>query len=242
MGRLLGIAAVGVAGLALIVTGLLSARTSTGPSAPHIDAVPTPGSVEKAPTSGDTLRPDPAWVQQVAASTGISAPAVRGYATAALRLAKDRPTCRIGWTTIAGIGAIETGHGTHGGAHLTADGRTSRRIVGPALDGTNGNRAIRADAESTQWHGDDTWDRAMGPMQFIPSTWRQWASDGDGDGRKDPNDVDDAAYASARYLCHDGRDMSTGQGWSAAVFSYNHSADYVRSVLSQANRIGAAVG
>src|SRR3546814_6297301 len=76
-----------------------------------------------------------------------------------------------------------------------SDGRSSRPILGPALDGRPGFAAIRSTPESATWHGDSTWDHAVGPLQFIPSTWSRWAADGDGDGASDPNDIDDAAYA-----------------------------------------------
>ena len=101
------------------------------------------------------------------------------------------------------------------------------------------------DVQPGQWVGilgdvaavpDDAgaWQRATGPLQFIPSTWDRWASDGDGDGVDDPQDIDDAAYAAARYLCASGADLATGAGWSEAVFSYNHSSAYVRSVYDAA--------
>ena len=96
--------------------------------------------------------------------------------------------------------------------------------------------SIRADEKSADWHGDPQWDHAVGPMQFIPSTWRTWGADGNGDGNADPNNIDDSAYTAALYLCASGADVSTGAGWTRAIFSYNHSDDYVRSVLGRANR------
>jgi membrane-bound lytic murein transglycosylase B len=102
--------------------------------------------------------------------------------------------------------------------------------------------AIRATAESTRWHGDPQWDHAVGQLQFIPSTWDTWASDGDGDGRSDPNDIDDAAYAAARYLCHDGRDLTTGSGWAGGIFSYNHAQSYVDAVYSAAMSYASRTG
>ncbi len=90
--------------------------------------------------------------------------------------------------------------------------------------------AIAATARSTAWHGNPTWDHAVGPMQFIPSTWDDWASDGDGDGVESPNDIDDAALATARYLCADGRDLRSADGWSGGIFSYNHAQEYVAAV------------
>jgi membrane-bound lytic murein transglycosylase B len=74
------------------------------------------------------------------------------------------------------------------------------------------------------------WQRAGGAMQFLPSSWAQWASDGDGDGVRDRHDLDDAAYAAARYLCASGADLTTGSAWTSAVRSYNHSDAYVFAV------------
>jgi membrane-bound lytic murein transglycosylase B len=203
--------------------------TTTEPARPAAEAVrPAPSRTRERAVAGD-------WITRTSRSTGIGPVALKAYGAAALRVADEQPSCRLGWTTLAGIGAIESGHGTTGGGALRVDGTTSRRIVGPALDGTAGTIAIPSDTDSVRWHGDTAWDHAVGPMQFIPSTWRKWGSDGNGDGVEDPNNVLDAAYAAARYLCASGGDLTTGEGWSQAVFSYNHSEAYVRAVLARAN-------
>jgi membrane-bound lytic murein transglycosylase B len=77
-----------------------------------------------------------------------------------------------------------------------------------------------------------TYDRAVGPMQFIPGTWRSAGVDASGDGIADPNNVYDAAFAAARYLCAGagGLRTDTEAGFRAAAFSYNHSAAYVNEV------------
>lgn len=192
------------------------------------------GTPVRATTAGTSVEPDPAWVARTAHATGMPRPAARAYGRASIVVSREQPDCHVGWPTIAGIGSVESDHGRHDGARLRADGRPWPRIVGPALDGTNGTEAIPASADSEFFHGDDDWDHAVGPMQFIPSTWRTWGADGDGDGRADPNDIDDAALATARYLCADGRDLSTDSGWTDAVFSYNHSDDYVALVSRRA--------
>jgi hypothetical protein len=71
---------------------------------------------------------------------------------------------------------------------------------------------------------------ALGPMQFLPATFAAYAVDGDGDGRLDINDPADAIFTAARYLCASGaaRDIR------AALFTYNHSWDYVDKVLATA--------
>lgn len=177
---------------------------------------------------------DPAWAAGTAAAAGIPEPALLAYAGADLRLRREDPDCGLGWTTLAGIGHIESQHGTIGGRSLSSGGVPDRPVLGPALDGRGDVAAIPSDGDSVRWHGDPSWDHAVGPMQFIPSTWERWASDGDGDGIADPHDLDDAAYAAGRYLCADGHDLTTAQGWSDAVFAYNHAQVYVEAVHAAA--------
>ena len=199
---------------------------------------PTP---DRVPGTRD--RVDPAWLRRTGARTGIQVPALRAYARAELRAAEGPERgCRVGWTTLAGIGWVESRHGTIGGRTLRADGRSSRPVLGPALDGTGSFAAIRATPGARAWHGDAVWEHAVGPMQFLPGTWRTWASDGDRDGRADPLDLDDAAAGSARYLCAGGRDVGTVKGWEAAVLSYNRSRAYVDEVYAAATTYAAAAG
>lgn len=230
---------------AFVVASPAPRPTSPSAAAPVTQAEPLPGG-SATPVSNPldagapvTPRAAPDWVAATSSGTGVPARAVQAYGDATLALADEDPGCRLGWTTLAGIGWIESGHGRAG---LRDDGLPATPIVGPALDGSPGRAAIPADAESTQWHGDPAWDHAVGPMQFIPSTWRRWATDGDGDGAADPQDIDDAALAAARYLCAGSRDLSTGDGWWAAVLSYNHSDEYAAAVLATADRYAAAVG
>ena len=233
------LAALGVAGL-LVSAALLAKSPKTEPR-----AVPTPTTtMEPVKPVAEPVAPAPAssgehiaasWLASMSKRTDIGTVALEAYALASVRLDREQPTCHVGWTTLAGIGAIETGHGTHGGSRLQPDGTSSRPIIGPALDGSSGTARIPSDEESERWHGDTEWDHAVGPMQFIPSTWRKWGSDGNDDGTADPNNVFDAAYSAGRYLCASGRDLRTGEGWTQAIFSYNHAEDYVRSVVARAN-------
>lgn len=225
---------VGVFLIAVVVGCLILVSRGSTALASYL---PTPaGTIDVVAPSAETGSPvSPTWIADEATRTGISSIAVDAYGRATLRLADEQPSCRVGWTTLAALGWVETGHGTHEGASLRPDGTTTKRILGPALNGSDGFAAIRSDVESAAWHGDAKWDHAVGPMQFIPSTWRKWGSDGNADGFNDPNNIFDASYAAARYLCASGADLRTGQGWSRAVHSYNHSEEYVRSVLAQAN-------
>lgn len=251
------VAGVGVGVVLVVVTGLMASqpgdtRAWTVPAVVHVEAA-GPVDAEDAPAISidgmqlvDTAEVVPprasrTWVATVAAATGIPPVALAAYADATLALEAEQPTCRLGWTTLAAIGRLESGHGTHGGAVLGDDGRPSEPIIGPALDGY-GVAAIPATPESTAWHGDAVWEHAVGPMQFLPSSWERWAADGDGDGVADPHDLDDAALAAARYLCADGGDLSSASGWRAAVLSYNRSEDYVAAVLGAADGYALSAG
>lgn len=191
--------------------------------------------VEASVAAGDAPVVDEQWVVETSRAVGIPATALRAYGRAVLG-APER--CELGWTTLAGIGWVESQHGTIDGRGLGDDGHSSTPVVGPALDGREGLAAIRATDTSAALHGDATWDHAVGPMQFIPSTWSRFARDGDGDGVADPYDIDDAAVAAAAYLCHDSHDLTTSAGWNAAILSYNHDNGYVVAVHEAANRYG----
>jgi len=92
--------------------------------------------------------------------------------------------------------------------------------------------AVVADSDGGRLDGNELWDRAIGPMQFLPETWSKWATDGNGDGVADPHNLYDAAAAASRFLC----DLSARRGPSPSTFvlGYNASTSYVRSVLSAA--------
>jgi cell wall-associated NlpC family hydrolase len=103
------------------------------------------------------------------------------------------------WNVLAGIGKVETGHGTS------------------KLPGVRNG---------------ENYAGAGGPMQFLASTWKAFAVDGDRDGKKDRYDPVDAIPSAARYLKHNG----APDRMRTAIFMYNHSWDYVNLVLSWAKR------
>ncbi len=165
---------------------------------------------------------------------GIPAPTLRAYRAAAEVMAREAPGCRIDWALLAGIGRVEANHGRFGGASVTDQGVSVPRILGPRLDGSLAGTQVVRDTDGGSLDGDAAYDRAVGPMQFLPGTWRRWGSDGDRDGASDPQDIDDAALAAARYLC-EGRDSLDDPAQAAlAVRRYNNSSSYVDLVLATA--------
>ncbi|WP_067680024.1 lytic transglycosylase domain-containing protein [Nocardia miyunensis] len=170
-----------------------------------------------AATPADAATPAPG-----SAAAAIPEPVLAAYRNAELILRQTQPGCGLTWNVLAGIGRIESGHARSG--NVDAHGRTVSPILGPALDGTlPGNEIIRATSGYV---------RAIGPMQFLPSTWQRWASDGNGDGITDPNNIYDAALAAGRYLCADGANLSDPQQRLNAVLRYNHSMAYASNVLT----------
>jgi membrane-bound lytic murein transglycosylase B len=165
--------------------------------------------------------------------TDLTLVAMDAYWKAAAAESIDDPQCGIQWWGVAGIGRVESYHGTFGGAHLDAGGEVSKPIIGIALDGTDGT-AVIGDSDGGALDGDPTVDRAVGPMQFIPSTWRAWGRDGNGDGKKDPENIYDAALAAAGYLCHAGN-LGSDAGLTQAYLSYNASDVYASEVLGFAH-------
>jgi hypothetical protein len=80
---------------------------------------------------------------------------------------------------------------------------------------------------------------ALGPMQFLPSTWQEWGIDAFGE-TGPPNVLDpyDAVPSAARMLCADGA-ASGGTALDNAIFDYNHAEWYVREVLALAAQYAA---
>lgn len=153
------------------------------------------------------------------------------YQRAAATMQREQPRCRVGWTAIAAIGKIESDHGRFRGAQATLNGDPVSPIVGIRLDGSNS--AVVTDTDGGLLDGDLEFDRAVGPMQFIPSSWKAVARDGNGDGNTDVHNAYDAALGTATYLCRavPGGGLDLDEGLRPAFFSYNRSNAYVESVL-----------
>lgn len=224
-----------IVGLAYLASQTILARPSVPVSArPSFVSAPVPVEVEAPVAPGQPVgvpEVDPAWLSTMSSRTGIPTPALRAYARVQL---DEAGGCPVGWTTLAGIGWVESHHGTIGGRVLRESGVSSKPILGPALDGRGRFAAIPATSDSRAFHDDAHWEHAIGPMQFLPESWETWAVDGDRDGAADPHDLDDAAAAAARYLCASGGDLASGTAWEAAILSYNHAQEYVDAVRTAA--------
>jgi hypothetical protein len=175
--------------------------------------------------------------------TTVAAPATKGWSRAARRrpetldglllsaytaaVAAAPERCHLRLPLLEAIGQVESGNAA---GHAVDDHhRVVPEIVGPALDGSR--YAALPDTDGGALDHDVVWDHAVGPFQFIPSSWRVVAVDLDGDGRRDPQDVFDAAGAAMVYLCAGDRDLQDPAQLEAAVLSYNHSRAYLRLVL-----------
>lgn len=180
-----------------------------------------------------------AWIVNLSANTDIPRRALQAYVEAATLTAQRDPACHLSWTTLAGIGRIESDHGQHHGDWINPDGTEVFPIIGPALDGSPGVQRI-PDTDQGKLDGDVTWDHAVGPMQFLPSRWATLGQRASGDGKApDPQNIDDAALTAATYLCQSG-DLSLPARWWPAVFHYNNSVPYGRVVFSAADAYAKA--
>ncbi len=175
---------------------------------------------------------DADWLAATAAATGIPSRALAAYAGVALLKNQITPTCGLSWTTLAAIGYVESRHGTHGGSAVGPDGTVTPGIFGIALDG--GSTDEITDTDGGAIDGDAVYDRAVGPMQLIPQTWKNWHVDVSGDGIEDPQNIDDATMATASYLCRASPDMTTESGWRAGIAAYNGAESYLRAVATAA--------
>ncbi len=235
-----GLAAVGAV-LVVASSTSLSASSSAAP-ATGAPVVHDPASAPVVTGADGGTRPNasfPVVDSHLASGRFVHAvpPVVTGHipatVLAAYRRAVDRanlaqPNCHIPLELLAAIGKVESGHAR--GGQVDATGRTRAPILGPVLNG--GPFAAIRDTDGGALDGDRSWDRAVGPMQFIPGTWTRWQSDGNDDGSHDPHNVYDASLAAARYLCAANRDLGTPAGLDEAVLSYNHSTSYLSLVRS----------
>ena len=249
--RVLGLAATGALTAALTASVAPAAGTPVLPTLPvNTDLLGATGAlpVETAPDDPTVFVPTGAAAPTVSAAVlataaalpnagtpmpavgpdllGIPTRVLAAYQRAESTMIKVGPSCHVRWWMLAGIGRIEASHAEDG--RLDAHGVAVPPIFGPVLNGQPGMAAVR-DTDGGRLDADPVWDRAVGPMQFLPGSWQVYGAGGN------PQNVDDAALAAARYLCAGGVDLSVAPRLASAIFNYNHSDAYVAAVLGWAH-------
>ncbi|MGC5035701.1 lytic transglycosylase domain-containing protein [Streptomyces sp. DT190] len=194
--------------------------SATGNSPYYTDLPPL-----KSPNPSPSTGPSPSGQGETEA--GIPATVLDAYKKAEASLRESKPGCNLPWQLLAAIGRVESGQAR--GGRVDAEGTTIGKILGPQLDG-NGFALIK-DTDNGAYDGNSAYDQAVGPMQFIPSTWAWAGRDGNADGKKDPNNIYDAALAAGHYLCRNGWDLSDQDDLDRAILSYNNSREYLNLVM-----------
>ena len=221
-----------------VVTNSGLATASGGSDAiPEVASNPfdEPATVQGTP-GGIDRRAGADGVVSTLSSNGIPSAALDAYRRAETLLAKSDSSCQLPWNLVAAIGRVESNHGRSNGNALSDDGLAQPGIYGVPLNG-NGVAKI-SDTDKGAFDQDTVWDRAVGPMQFIPGTWKSAGVDSDNDGKKNPQDIDDAATAAGVYLCAGSGDLSTDPGARTAAHRYNHSDSYVDLVMEISEAYG----
>jgi membrane-bound lytic murein transglycosylase B len=256
-GRAIRTPAFGIVALTPLVFAGAVGASSPSPSAPVRNSAITPmaavapSAVERSgaavvavtrpPTAlhiatANVSAPPPALVVNSPGALRIPTMALDAYRNAERMMAAAYPSCGVSWNLLAGIGRIESMH-ANGGA-TDARGTAVRPIFGPALDGTlPGNQIIVQSRTADRV----VYARALGPMQFLPGTWSRYASDGDGDGKADVQNLFDSSLAAARYLCSGGLNLRDQSQVMTAVLRYNNSVAYARNVLGWAGAYATGV-
>jgi membrane-bound lytic murein transglycosylase B len=172
-------------------------------------------------------------VQRLGSTTadGMTTVAYEAYRAAATQVATESPACGLRWELLAAIGKTES---NHGGGRLDALGDSVTPIIGIP---------IGPDTDAGALDHDPDRDHAVGPMQFLPSTWQRWGADGDGDGDFDPHNVFDETLAAGRYLCAAAGDLTllTRDGVIRAILAYNPNEEYLRVVGARLEALASDV-
>lgn len=234
MGRSAKAAVLAVSVLLILLAGYVARQTTPEPEASPTAAleqasVTVPGPAAAVVVEGALSPNTRGWSRtstggEEAGQTGIQPELVDAY-TLAVALAPS--SCHLSVSLLAAIGQVESGN--LAGRSVDASHRVVPPVLGPVLDGTR--FAKIPDTDDGRWDGHRVWDRALGPLQLLPASWRVVGLDMDGDGLRDPQNVYDAAGAAMVYLCDGGRDLATTEGLTEAVLAYNHSRAYLQLVL-----------
>ncbi|MFF7451628.1 MULTISPECIES: NlpC/P60 family protein [unclassified Streptomyces] len=184
---------------------------------------------------------DDSGIAEGGSAADIPARMLTAYKKAVQQVGRHVPKCQgMRWPVLAGIAKVESNHAT--GHGIAANGDIRPRIYGVLLNGSGagGNTTSFPDTDGGRWDGTASGERAVGPFQFLPSTWDGVGEDANGDQVADPHNADDAALGAAIYLCGNGRDLSKRAQLKGAIFQYNHSGEYVANVLGWIDQYMAA--
>lgn len=203
-----------------------------------VDTEPAAASAEPAAETAAPAKPALAPVQATPplpkslkeGALGIPNINVDAYQNAERILAVEKPGCHMYWTLLAGIGRVESTHANDGKAD--DKGNLLDPVLGPLLDGHLAGNNVIPDTDGGALDGDPNYDRAVGPMQFLPATWKKYAEDGNGDGVADPQNLYDAVLTTGNYLCDGGLDMRDIGQATKGILRYNNSMAYVANVLA----------
>ncbi|CCK24800.1 NLP/P60-family secreted protein [Streptomyces davaonensis JCM 4913] len=185
--------------------------------------------------------PDGGGIVEGGSAADIPARMLTAYKKAVQQVERHVPKCQgMRWPILAGIAKVESNHAI--GRTITAGGDIRPKIYGVLLNGSGqgGNTTVLPDTDNGRYDGTASGERAVGPFQFLPSTWTSVGQDASGDQTADPHNADDAALGAALYQCGQGRDLTQRDQLKEAVFQYNHSATYVANVLGWIDHYTAA--
>ncbi len=240
-------------GLLLLVSGAAVGSAHGVPTASPPATGPDDGSAATRTVAPAATAPDPAasplsltrWATALTAGhrpgvgrpfratppipTAVPDAALAAYHRAAAVLAVEAPSCALDWSVLAAIGHVESDHGRRAVSTLGSDGVSRPGIVGPAID-VPGRRSLLPDTDGGDLDGTDTEDRAVGALQLLPSAWSAAAVDGDADGLRNPQDVDDASLAAGVLLCTSSPTLGSEAGLRQALRHYNPAHGYVDTV------------
>lgn len=178
---------------------------------------------------------------------GIPNIVLQAYGQAAAAAEEIAPDCTgMTWGLLAGIGHKESKHGLYYGGTIDAGGVVTPPIVGVALNGgviNDRGDTVQAipDTDDGRYDRDTAWDRAVGPMQFIPATWTTWAPPANPAAvDPDPQNIFHATRTAVAYLCGHGKtDLTDTATLKARIRAYNQDDQYVADVIAKAEEYNA---
>ena len=170
------------------------------------------------------------WAAERAPALGIPVTALEAYAYAARVAEVENPDCHLAWTTLAGIGQVESHHGTYRGATIAPNGDVTPPIRGVRLDGTNGNlrdhRQRRRQARRRPGASTARWGRCSSSPRRGSST-----------ASTPTTTASSARTTSTTRRCRRpgtcagaARTWPRRAGWMEALRAYNLSDQYARTV------------